>query len=233
MNQGEKEFTADELKQNDGRGGKRALIVYKGVVYDVTENRNWQGGMHMNRHRAGQDLTEALSAAPHGPENLERVLRAGNLKPEKANAAGPPILLQKLLALHPHPMSVHFPIALSIFTSVFAVLYLVSGHRPLEASSFHTLAAAFFMAPASMAAGFLSWSYSYGRKATPIFKAKIVLSVVLQIVITFCAVVRLMRPDILTFPLQPLGLLYLVLILALAPMVMLIGYLGGRITFPR
>lgn len=47
-------------------------MSYKGKVYDVTNSRLWKNGKHVNRHEAGMDLTEAMEAAPHGMDVLER-----------------------------------------------------------------------------------------------------------------------------------------------------------------
>ena len=40
------------------------------MVYDLSSSRAWGKGLHQGRHRAGQDLTEALREASHGPEML-------------------------------------------------------------------------------------------------------------------------------------------------------------------
>jgi len=65
-------FTRDELAKYDGKEGRRAYVAYEGRVYDVTGSFLWQHGEHQVLHDAGQDLTQALSEAPHGPEMLER-----------------------------------------------------------------------------------------------------------------------------------------------------------------
>jgi predicted heme/steroid binding protein len=71
----------EELKQYDGREGRPAYVAYKGKVYDVTDNFLWIDGDHQGEHTAGKDLTEAIAAAPHGEENLERVKLIGVLVP--------------------------------------------------------------------------------------------------------------------------------------------------------
>lgn len=60
-----REFTADELKQFDGREGRAAYVAYDGVVYDVTASAMWEGGDHSGWHAAGGDLTEEHEEAPH------------------------------------------------------------------------------------------------------------------------------------------------------------------------
>lgn len=71
----------EELARFDGRDGRPAYLAYAGKVYDVTDSFLWRGGRHQVLHRAGQDLTEALGQAPHGPELLERFPVVGILKP--------------------------------------------------------------------------------------------------------------------------------------------------------
>lgn len=63
---------ASSLEYYDGKEGRSAYIAYKGQIFDVTESKLWQNGIHMNRHLAGNDLTEELKQAPHGEEVLER-----------------------------------------------------------------------------------------------------------------------------------------------------------------
>lgn len=56
----------------NGKDGNKSYVSYKGKVYDVTNSRLWKNGKHVNRHEAGMDLTEAMEAAPHGMDVLER-----------------------------------------------------------------------------------------------------------------------------------------------------------------
>ena len=66
----EKTFTKDELAKYDGRTGNPAYIAVDGVVYDVSNVRQWKSGSHEG-NSAGQDLTEAIKQAPHGKSVLE------------------------------------------------------------------------------------------------------------------------------------------------------------------
>ena len=75
----EREFTLEELKNYDGKGGKPAYIAYKGKIYDVTDNYLWIDGDHQGEHEAGADLTEQMAQAPHGEEALDRVKLVGVL----------------------------------------------------------------------------------------------------------------------------------------------------------
>jgi predicted heme/steroid binding protein len=77
----QRKFTLEELKKYDGKEGRPAYIAYKGKVYDVTDNYLWIDGDHQGEHVAGKDLTEDMTSAPHGEENLERVKLIGTLAP--------------------------------------------------------------------------------------------------------------------------------------------------------
>jgi len=75
----EKKFTLEELKQYDGKDGRPAYIAYKGSVYDVTESYLWIDGDHQGQHVAGKDLTQEIALAPHGEETLKKVKQVGVL----------------------------------------------------------------------------------------------------------------------------------------------------------
>jgi predicted heme/steroid binding protein len=73
-----RDFSLAELRRHDGERGP-AYVAYRSLVYDVSDSREWRAGLHRNLHWAGQDLTEALPDAPHGPENLARFPVVGRL----------------------------------------------------------------------------------------------------------------------------------------------------------
>lgn len=78
------ELTPDDLAAYDGKEGRPAWFAFEGKVYDATQSRLWKEGIHMGRHNAGSDLTEALSLAPHGREKVIAMTAVGELI-----AAGP------------------------------------------------------------------------------------------------------------------------------------------------
>ncbi|MBN2848146.1 MAG: cytochrome B5 [Coriobacteriia bacterium] len=60
-----KEFTLEDLKQYDGKGGRPAYVAYAGSVYDVSDSPMWDDGDHEGMHEAGADLTAEHDDAPH------------------------------------------------------------------------------------------------------------------------------------------------------------------------
>lgn len=73
-------MTREELAGYDGREGRPAYVAVSGKVYDFTGSKLWAEGNHLQRHRAGQDLTEALSGAPHVRAVVERFPVVGILE---------------------------------------------------------------------------------------------------------------------------------------------------------
>lgn len=80
MSSAAKVTTLRELMASNGRAGKPVYIVYQGRVFDVSASDWWASGEHMSLHHAGRDLTEAIKAAPHGTEVLERFPQIGFLE---------------------------------------------------------------------------------------------------------------------------------------------------------
>ena len=73
------QLTLEELKQYDGQNGNPAYIAVDGVIYDVTNVKEWSGGKH-NGYTAGQDLTDIIkNKSPHGVAKLQGVPVVGEL----------------------------------------------------------------------------------------------------------------------------------------------------------
>ena len=73
------EITPEQLSHFDGKEGRPAYVSYKGMVYNMTNNRLWKNGAHMVKHAAGNDLTEALKTAPHGEDKILTMPQVGML----------------------------------------------------------------------------------------------------------------------------------------------------------
>ena len=227
-----KEFDAEELQSFDGKDGKPIYVAFEGRVYDVSKSPLWAKGIHMNRHQPGRDLTSAIPAAPHGSEVFERYPQVGVLKkgvPEELKHL--PSLLQNLLQRfpmarrHPHPMVVHFPIAFLMAASLFILLSTLFKNASFEITSFYLLILGSISSPFAMVTGLLTWWVNYRLKRTPFVKRKIQLSVVLLIVEI---ILILWRNPSLEGP-HPI---YVILMVFLTPLVTLLGYYGGQMTFP-
>ena len=232
-----KEFEADELKQFNGEDGKPIYVAYKGKVYDLTESKMWRKGMHMKRHQAGHDLTTDIQAAPHAPDLLERYPQIGILKVAAVEEQQIPAVLESLLTRfpflrrHPHPMTVHFPIVFMFSTTVFTLLYLITGVGAFETTAFHCLAAGVLFNMVGIATGFYTWWLNYMAKMLKPVKIKIPLTLVMLVVSIVLFIWRLSDPRILE-RLNGIGLLYLLLVLSLSLIVTVVGWNGAAMTFP-
>ncbi len=232
------EFDQAELEKYDGKDGRPIYIAYKGNVYDVTNSKLWKNGMHMKRHHAGEDLTADIQGAPHEPDVLERYPQVGTLK-EEAIADEPEMhrflarLLenQPFLRRHPHPMTVHFPIVFTFSTSVFNILYLMTGIKSLEVTALHCLAGGILFTAVGIATGVYTWWLNYLAKPMRPVKIKIPLTLCLLATQIILFVWRISDPNVLD-SIQGASILYLLLVLAMIPMITVIGWFGASMTFP-
>ncbi len=228
-----REMTSEELASSNGKDGSPIYIAFQGKVYDVSKSPLWSKGIHMNRHPPGKDLTGEISAAPHGPEVLERYPQIGILKkgpPEELKHL--PAFLQDLLVRfpmarrHPHPMVVHFPIALLMGASLFILLYVFFRTPSLETTSIYLLILGGISSPIAMATGLLTWWINYRMKLNHFVKRKIQLSILLLLFLIILILWRTSNPHALLSP----G--YFAMMLLLTPLVGFLGYYGGQLTFP-
>jgi len=232
-----KEFDLAELRQFDGKEGRPAYVVYDGKVYDVTESQRWKGGLHMNRHHAGNDLTSDIQAAPHKPDLLERVPQVGTLNKKREADTHLPQALSRFLQRapffrrHPHPMTIHFPIAFTFATFAFTFLYLLTGVRNFELTAFYCLGAAVCFIPLAMLTGFYTWWVNYGTESIRQVGKKQKLSFLLLALETGLFLWRYQKP-VLVQTLNWQSLLYVLLVIFAFFLVTMIGWFGATLTFP-
>jgi predicted heme/steroid binding protein/uncharacterized membrane protein len=230
-----REFTLEELREFDGAQGKPAYIVFEGRVIDVSASKHWCHGHHMVAHRAGRDLSREIETAPHGAEVLERFPQVGALKPA-ANKGIPPFLARlfhyvPFLKRHPHPLTVHFSIVFMISATGFTLLYLLTEARTFETTAWHCLWGGVLFTPVAIATGLFTWWLNYKTEWLRPVKIKLALSPVLLVASAAALIWRHLDPGILVYW-RKLSLLYLGLILSLAPLVAAIGWYGSLLSFP-
>jgi len=230
------EFDITELEKFNGNNGRPVYVAHKGKVYDVSNSKLWKNGMHMKRHHAGNDLTVDIQGAPHEPDVLERYPQVGTLKKEVMELEIPqPLawLLGKIpmLRRHPHPMTVHFPIVFAFSTTIFNILYLVTGIKSLEITARHCLGAGILFTAVAIATGLYTWWINYMLKPLKAVKVKMPLSITLLVTQIIAFVWRIKVPDVID-SIQGINLIYLLLVLSFFPMVVVIGWFGAFLTFP-
>lgn len=106
-------LTVEELFQFYGREGRPAYIAYQGDIYDVSGSKVWSGGIHLKKHPAGGDLTEALKGAPQGEDRVLKMRRVGRL-------------MEQMEAGKPFPMRVFYFLAYQNLVFVFLIVFIVS-----------------------------------------------------------------------------------------------------------
>ncbi len=122
-------------------------------------------------------------------------------------------------------MIVHFPIALLMATSLFILLHLLWAKSSFETFSYYLLVLGAIASPFAMATGLFTWWVNYRLRLTYFIKKKIQLSILLLLFEIALIVWRSSNTDI-SSP------LYFILMILLTPIVGLLGYFGGQMTFP-
>jgi predicted heme/steroid binding protein/uncharacterized membrane protein len=227
-----KEITAEGLVTFNGKNGHPVYIAWEGKVYDVSNSPLWSRGLHMNRHPSGKDLSGEISGAPHGSEVFERYPQVGLLKKGGSEELKHlPRILQNLIQRfpmarrHPHPMIVHFPIAFLMASSLFILLDLLFQNFYFGIVGFYLLILGAISSPFTMATGLLTWWVNYRLRLTHFVRRKIQLSILLLLFEIILIVWRSSSPKIS----NPV---YFIMMLLLTPIVALLGYYGGQMTFP-
>jgi predicted heme/steroid binding protein/uncharacterized membrane protein len=233
-----KEISQEELSKHDGKGGNLVYIACRDRVIDVSQSPLWPDGLHMGRHQAGKDLTIDLESAPHGPEVLDRYPQVGVLekKERPADVRLPPapsgfLDLHPFFRRHPHPMTVHFPIVLTLAASFFSLLRVVSGEVSFGQTAFYCLVGALlFMVPA-IGTGVLSWWINYMARPLRSVRIKMTVSIIMVPVMLFLVLWQFSNPYVLD-TVKNGNIVFLALVIALSAAVLVVAYYGGMLVFP-
>lgn len=231
-----KKFTKEELKKFDGKSGAPIYAAYKNKVYDLTQSPLWKFGIHANTHKAGIDLTDSLLNAPHGEEVFGRYPVVSELGEESTfESIGGKILRvirTEGIDRRIHRMTSHFPISLLMTTSLLILLYEYTGNSSFEVAAYYTLSLGVIASLFSVLSGLWGWKISYLGVITKIFKRKIIFSIPLLVIGFVSLILRNLYPDILVEK-TLFSWVYFLLVLSLTPIVITLGYYGGKITFLR
>lgn len=231
-------MTRNQLKRYNGRNGMKAYVGYKGTVYDVTESPFWKEGEHEGLHSAGVDLTPMMAGAPHGDEVFNTFQVVGMLEEEKADkqneasSSGPlkTRLQQWYKKYHPHPMTVHFPIALHIFSSGLDLLFLAAPKDAYAVGVFYTFFVATVMGFVAMIPGLLSWWVNYDLSTRRPFVVKLVVATLTLLLGLVGITLYLENPGIV-YEASVEGVTYHAIVLFTGMTVVILGYYGGKITW--
>jgi uncharacterized membrane protein len=128
-------------------------------------------------------------------------------------------------------MTVHFPIVFTFSTSVFNILYLFSGIKSFEITALHCLAAGILFTAVGIATGIYTWWLNYLSQPMRAVKIKIPLTLTLLVTQIILFIWRISDPQVLE-SIQGASIIYLLLVLALIPMITVVGWFGASMTFP-
>ncbi len=224
----------EDLKQFDGKAGHPAYFAYKGKVYDISGSKLWKNGTHLNRHHAGEDLTDFLSMAPHAEEVLQQCEVVGTLDDEIAEDISidrMEVLRDWYRRFHPHPVTLHYPMGLFYFAAFMQLLYLVFRVSSFEHSAFYAFVGGTLTTIPAGLSGMFSWWVNYQMTLTRIFRTKIIFTLVMLVFGISGCILRFLYPEISSGT-SPLSLGYNALLFLNVPVLTIVAFNGGKITWP-
>ena len=128
-------------------------------------------------------------------------------------------------------MTVHFPLSLMILTPLFALLYLITGWKPFEGTTVVVLGTGLLFFLVAIPTGFFTWWVNYMARPMKAIRIKITGSLLLFADGLAAFIWRIIDPTVLS-DLSGVHVIYLVLLLLLAPIVGVVGWYGATLTFP-
>ncbi|MBN2869947.1 MAG: hypothetical protein JXK04_03225 [Campylobacterales bacterium] len=133
-------------------------------------------------------------------------------------------------AYHPHPMTVHFPIALHYFSAFVDVLFLADPSVGYETAVFLSFLIATVMGFFTLLTGVFSWWVNYNLVRSKVFMIKL-WGAIFTLLIGFVPIVqRFLDPEV-AYGSGLNGIVYHGVIFLTVMTVSIVGYYGGKITW--
>lgn len=234
-----KVYSPQDLLNENGEEGSRTLVAVDGKVYDVSSSKKWMKGKHMNRHKAGMDLSSDIRSAPHGLDVLERFEQVGTLEEVQAvPMTGLRGMVERFLNAnpffrrHPHPAAVHFPLGLLLCVPLLQIAALIAKSPCTEWAACCCLGLSFIFMPAVLATGYFTWWINYEATTSPIIRKKQRFAWIALALVALALVVRIYLVRDPLRLIDPFVLIYIVISFGLAGVIAMVGFLGGNLTFP-
>lgn len=227
-------MTLEKLKQYNGNNGQKAYIAYKGNIYDVTHSPLWQNGMHQGMHQAGLDLTDAMQNAPHEADVFSGFDIVDTLEEEDEDEESDTDTIdwgKWYRKYHPHPMLVHFPIALHLFAVGLNIIFLFNQDTSFATAAFYSFFLAIIMGFFAMLSGILSWKINYKMAFTQIFIIKLSLSILTFLLGIVGIGIYLNNPSVIYLSTLP-SIVYHGIIFITGITVIILAHNGGKLTWP-
>jgi predicted heme/steroid binding protein/uncharacterized membrane protein len=231
-------FTEEELLKYDGSNGMPTYVAFKNRVYDVSTSNFWKNGKHFKKHLAGFDLTSAMALAPHGEEVFGRyqqvgeLLKSTDILTENKKESTKERWRTLYFKYHPHPATVHFPIALHYFSAFADILFLAYPSAEYATAVFLSFVVATITGFFALIFGVLSWWINYEFAKTKPFIIKLV-GAFFTLIIGFVPIAqKLINPKV-AFSGGLGGVVYHSVIFITVLSVTIVGYYGGKITWRK
>jgi len=128
-------------------------------------------------------------------------------------------------------MLAHFPIVFMLSAGFFSLLFVITGERAFDDTAFYCLGAGWLAMLPTVATGLFTHWLNYPGGADKTVRIEKRLSFSVMLIAAAALVWRWLNPRVLDH-LAGVNFLYLLLVLALTPLVTANGYFGGMLTFP-
>jgi len=128
-----------------------------------------------------------------------------------------------------HAIAAHFSNGLIPVAVLYLLLTLPSGDPFFEHTVEHLIVISLMAIPVSFFSGLHDWKTKYKGAKTPVFLKKIRLSIILFLLALVAVTIRIAIPDIM-YENSWLHWVYIVFLLAMLPVVTLLGHYGGKLT---
>jgi uncharacterized membrane protein len=125
----------------------------------------------------------------------------------------------------------HFPIVFMLSASFFSVLFVITGDKSFDDTAFYCLGAGLVTMPLAVATGLFTHWLNFPGGMHQTVHIEIGLSYAVMSIAGVAFFWRWFNPHVLD-DLNGINVIYILLVLSLAPLVTANGYFGGMVTFP-
>jgi len=221
--------TLKQLQQYNGKNGHKSYVAYKGKVYDVTGSHLWESSIHNKINEAGFDFTKYIDNPPLTDEYFANFVIVDTLIENDYNKK---YWVKWYRKYHPHPMLVHFPIALHLFAGVLDLIFFIWPKDSFAAAVFYTFFVATVTGGLAMIPGIFSWWLNYKFAFTYIFVIKLVLAVITLLLGIVGIVIYFDNPAIVyTYSLP--SIVYHAIVQLTTVTVIIVAYYGAKLTWSK